>query len=170
MNSLLGTKFKVVAGYTGSNEVSLAMEKGEIEANAAYSVVTLLSQRPDLLRDKKLAVLFAVSLERHPAFPDVPAIGEMGTTPEAKAVFRLLASSTDIGRTVIAPPGVPDERVMLLRRSFDALMADPEFLADAKKRGLDIEPMPGEKVAAIVREVLAQPADVIERTRELAKK
>lgn len=170
MNSLLGTKFKIVAGYTGSNEVSLAMEKGEIEANAAYSVVTLLSQRPDLLRDKKLAVLFAVSLERHPAFPDVPAIGEMGATPDAKAVFRLLASSTDIGRTVIAPPGMPDERVTLLRRSFDALMADPEFLADAKKRGLDIEPMPGEKVAAIVREVLAQPADVIERTRELAKK
>lgn len=170
MNSLLGTKFKVIVGYTGSNEVSLAMEKGEIEANAAYSIVTLLSQRPDLLRDKKLFVLFAVSLERHPAFPDVPAIGEMGDTPEAKAVFRLLASSTDIGRTVIAPPGLPAVRGEMLRRSFDALMADPGFLADAKKRGLDIEPMSGEKVAAIVRDVLAAPADVIERTRALAAK
>lgn len=170
MNSLLGTKFKVIVGYTGSNEVSLAMEKGEIEANAAYSIVTLLSQRPDLLRDKKLFVLFAVSLERHPAFPDVPAISEMGDTPEAKAVFRLLASSTDIGRSVIAPPGLPAARGETLRRSFDAVMADPVFLADAKKRGLDIEPMSGEKVAAIVREVLAAPADVIERTRALAAK
>ncbi len=170
MNSLLGTKFKVVAGYTGSNEVSLAMEKGEIEANAAYSIVTLLSQRPDLLRDKKLFVLFAVSLERHPAFPDVPAIGEMGNDAQSKAVFRLLASSTDIGRTVIAPPGTPAARVEVLRRSFDAMMADAAFLDDAKKRGLDIEPMTGEKVAAIVREVLAQPADVIERTRALAAK
>ena len=170
MNSLLGTKFKIIAGYTGSNEVSLAMEKGEIEANAAYSIVTLLSQRPDLLRDNKLSVLFAVSLERHPAFPDVPAIGEMGATPETKAVFRLLASSTDIGRTVIAPPGLTAARVALLRRAFDAMMADPIFLAEAKKRGLDIEPMTGERVADIVREVLAQPGDVIEQTRALAAK
>ena len=170
MNSLLGTKFKVIAGYTGSNEIALAMEKGEVEANAATSIVTLLSQRPDLMRDKKLSVLFAVSLERHPAFPEAPAIGEMGTTPEAKAVFRLLASSMDIGRTVIAPPGLPAPRVAGLRRAFDAMMADPTFLAEAQKRGLDIEPMTGEKVAAIVREVLAQPAEVIERTRALAAK
>lgn len=167
MNALLGTKFKVVAGYAGSNEVSLAMERGEIEANAAYSVVTLLSQRPELLRDGKLKVLFAVALERHPAFPDVPALGELGTTAEARAIFRLLASSTDIGRTVIAPPGTPEPRVAALRRAFDATMADAAFLAEARKRGLDIEPLPGEKVAEIVRETLAQPPAVIERTRAI---
>jgi tripartite-type tricarboxylate transporter receptor subunit TctC len=165
LNAMAGTKFKIILGYKGSADVTLAMERGEVEAVAAIGWAGIKSSRPQWIRDKMINVLYQVVLERSPELPSVPAFGELGANPADRAALRFFASSADIGRSLFVAPGVPAERVAALRKAFRDMLADPVFIEDTKKRNIDIDPATGDQLAKIVGETLATPQDVVARMK-----
>lgn len=162
-NNLLGTKFKVVTGYKASTEVNLAMERGEIQGRGANTYLAYRFQNPDWIRDNKINIIFQVTETRDPSMPDTPTLLEYAGTEEQKAIISLLVKSETIGRPLLAPPGVPAERVALLRKALVDVVKDPEFLAEAEKSALEISPVPGEKLQAIVQEIVSAPAETVEK-------
>lgn len=162
LNAFAGTAFKVVTGYRGGPEVDLAIERGEADARVA-SWTTLKTTRSEWLRDGKVVVPLQTGLERHPDLPQLPLIGDLATNAEGRRILEFMNSDSGIGWNVVAPPGVPAERVAALRAVFAATMRDPEFLADAAKRQLEILPGSGEEVQRVIARTLATPSDAIAR-------
>jgi tripartite-type tricarboxylate transporter receptor subunit TctC len=166
LNAVAGAKFKIIHGYKGSAEVTLAAERGEVEAIAAIGLPGIKSTRPDWLTTRPMNVLYQVALKRHPELPNAPALGELGATPEGNALLRFIASSSDVGRSLFVSPDVPPERLAALRKAFMAMLSDPEFKADAEKRRIEVDPLPGEKVAEIIKETMATPKEIVERVKQ----
>jgi tripartite-type tricarboxylate transporter receptor subunit TctC len=166
LNETVGAKFKIVQGYPGTAEAALAMERGEVEG-MMQSLESLQSARPDWLAEKKINFIWQLALKPHPAFPDVPAVGQLGDTPEEQSMLRLIAGTADIGRSLVAPPEVPAERVAALRAAFQAMVADPQFLAAAKARNANLDALSGEALQEIVAGAMATPKAVVERTRAI---
>src|SRR5262249_31950825 len=137
LNALAGTKFKIVTGYRGGPDVDLAVQRGEGDAPMS-SVTPLQTPRAARLRDKFCGIPFQSGLNSQPDRTHVPLITSLARTEEGRRILEFQNSDAGIGWSVVAPPNVPPERVALLRRAFDAMIADPEFLADAAKRGLEI--------------------------------
>lgn len=164
-NNLFGTKFKVVTGYKGGAEVNVAMERGEVQGRGANTYVAYRFQNPDWIRDKKLNFIFQMTLERDPSLPDTPTLLEYARTDEQKKIISLIATTEAIGRSLMAPPKVPADRVTLLRRALDATEKDPQFLADAGKAKLDINPIPGENLQAMVADLAATSPDIVAKYR-----
>jgi tripartite-type tricarboxylate transporter receptor subunit TctC len=162
MNAFAGTKFKIVTGYPGAAATMLAMERGEVEGSYT-GLANLLATRGDWLRQGMITVLVQYSQQRHRAFPDVPAMGEFGRTPEERQILGLYASAADIGIAIAAPPDLPSETLAVLRRAFDAMVGDPAFLADARSRQMEIEPMTGEALQPLIAGVLATSPDLVKR-------
>jgi tripartite-type tricarboxylate transporter receptor subunit TctC len=162
MNAFAGTRFKVVTGYPGAAATMLAMERGEVEG-AYTGLENLLSTKSDWLRERKITVLVQYSQERHRSLPDVPAMVEFARTPEDRRILALYASAADIGIALVAPPNLSAEILSRLRRAFDAMVADPDFLADAASRQMDVQPMRGEALQQLVAEILATPPDLVKR-------
>lgn len=164
MNELLGTKFKIVTGYTGGNQINLAMERGEVEArNNTWS--SWKATKRAWLDEKKITVI----AQAGPRAADLaaPSIETLARNPDDAALIALVMSGTRLGRPLAITPGVPDERVAALRAAFDATMKDPEFRADADKLGFEVDPVRGEDLQKVVAEVMATPKHVAERAREL---
>jgi tripartite-type tricarboxylate transporter receptor subunit TctC len=170
MNALVGTKFKVIYGYPGGNDVNLAMERGEVAGRGSNSWASWKGTRADWLRDKKINILVQIGLKKAEDLPDVPLLMDLGATPEDRAVLKLLSAPTTIGRPILTAPGVPPERVKALRAAFDATMKDPAFLEDAKKQSLDISPASGEELQQIVVDMIATPKPVVDRLVEIIGK
>jgi tripartite-type tricarboxylate transporter receptor subunit TctC len=166
LNELLGTKFKVVNGY-GTSEMRLAVERGEAEGICGLSYTTLIASSPDWILNKKINILLQTGNKRHPAMPDVPLAVEKAKTEEGKSILRLYSTPEEIGRPFVAPPDVPTDRVTALRRAFDATMKDKEFLAEADKAHLEIDPVTGEEMDRILKDAYASPPDVVERVRDV---
>jgi tripartite-type tricarboxylate transporter receptor subunit TctC len=162
LNAFLGTKFKLISGYPASTEAMLAMERGEVDGSSS-SWAAVKVARQDWLKDKKIKIILQTTPERIPELPDTPSLGEIGTTAEERQVFALYASGSAIGRSVIGPPGIAAERVKALREGFDAMVKDPEFVADIQKINVELDPLPGAAVAKLVAQTLAVPAAVRER-------
>ena len=165
LNNLIGTKFKVVRGYAGTNEMLNAMERREADGSGSVNVATLTSQFEPWLRDKKIRVLTQISLTRHAAFPDVPTFVELGQTEAQKNVLRLFAQSGDVGRAILAPPGIPPERVRVLRAAFMQMMKDPELVAFAAKVRLDVSPMEGGALQKLVEGIGTTPKPIIAQAK-----
>ncbi len=166
LKNVLGLKARVIAGYPGTKEISLALEKGEVGGRAgAWS--SWQTGHAHWLRDKKVIPVAQAGLEKAYDLPNAPLLLDLAKTDEERAVLELLASDAAVGRGFITMPGVPADRVTALRRAFDATMKDPEFLADAKKRRLLIEPMTGEKLQAIVNKTVAASPAVIARAKKV---
>jgi tripartite-type tricarboxylate transporter receptor subunit TctC len=163
LNNLVGTKFKVVQGYTGTKEMMIAMERGEAEACGAINVSTLTSEFPTWLPEKKVNVLTQVSLNPHPQIPDVPTIVSLTKNEQDREAMKLFAVSGDIGRSIVAPRGLSPERVKVLRDAFDQMVKDPELLALAEKTHLDISPLQGTELQKLVQSVGEAPKAVIEK-------
>jgi tripartite-type tricarboxylate transporter receptor subunit TctC len=166
LNELLGTKFKVISGY-GTNEMRLAVERGEVEGICGLSYTTLLASNPDWILNKKINILLQTGDSRHPAMPDVPLAVEKAKSPQDKAILRLYSTPEEVGRPFVAPPGVPSDRVTALRRAFDATMKDKGFLADAEKTHLEIDPVTGEQMQKLLEQAYASPPVVIQKVREV---
>jgi tripartite-type tricarboxylate transporter receptor subunit TctC len=169
LNHAAGTKFKVVQGYQGSADMYLAMERGETHGLPIAGWLDLTGPRADWIKDGKVAVLYQIALERHADLPNVPALADLATNSDDKQILSLLASTEDMGRSFVAGPGVPEARVDVLRASFAAMMADPVFLADARKRQLDIDFLSGRDLQAMVRSVGAFPPDVAAKAKQILK-
>jgi tripartite-type tricarboxylate transporter receptor subunit TctC len=167
LNVLTGTKFKVITGYPGGNDVNFAMERGEVGGRGSNSWAAWKATRPHWLKEGKLNHLVQIGLERHPELPDVPLMFELGRGPESQAVLRFLSADTAISRAFVATPGIPAERVAALRKAFDATMKDAAFLADAAKAGIDISPSTGEQARKVAEEILNAPAAVKKKAKEI---
>ena len=165
LNRISGTRFKIITGYSGSTEGMLAMERGETDG-AMTSWSTLTVSKPDWLKQKKVNILVQYVAQRIPELPDVPTLIDLGKTPEEKQLFALLSSGAEVGRSIMAPPGVPADRVKLLRAAFDAMMKDREFIADVERAGEEFNPMAGEKLQAVIEAAVNIPESVKERARE----
>src|SRR5262249_5591304 len=139
-NSLIGTRFRIVTGYNGTAEIALAMERGEVQGIADWSWASFKKQRPDWLRDKKVTLLMQGALQRDRDLPDLPSALDFVANDADRKVMELFFTQKTIARPVIAPPGIPPERLASLRAAFAALATDRDFLADAEKSGLDVAP------------------------------
>ena len=165
-NLLLATKWKIIPGYRGNNEIRISMERGEV--SAAIAPATLFNEQLKPWRvEGKVKVVVQYSDTRHPLFPDVPTIVELAEKPEHKALFKFLVSLSTFGRSLVAPPDVPQDRVALLRKAFEEMLRDPAFLADAEKMGADLIPMKGEELSAYMAGVLKTPSDVVDAANRL---
>jgi tripartite-type tricarboxylate transporter receptor subunit TctC len=166
MNNLLGTKFKMVMGYKSSEDLNLALQRGEVQARA-FSLSSILAQRADWLKEKKIIILAQAGTRRAHEIPEVPLLTELATTGEQREILKLISSPPGLGRPFITPPDIPAERLAILRRAFEATLKDPAFLAEAEKLKLEIEPMSGDEVTQIVRDVVNASPDVVAQARAL---
>jgi tripartite-type tricarboxylate transporter receptor subunit TctC len=166
LNDLLGTKFKIVTGYLGSQETILAIERGEVHGRCGLSLSSLKTAKPDWLPEKKVNVLVQIALEKSAELPDVPLIFDLVTRNEDKQLLELMVGPTAMARPFVAPPGLPADKAALLRRAFDATMTDPAFLADAAKIQADVQPTTGEDVQKLVARIYQTPKPVIERVKK----
>jgi tripartite-type tricarboxylate transporter receptor subunit TctC len=167
MNGLLGTRFKLVTGYPGGNEVNLALERGEIDGRASNSWASWKSTRPDWVKDRKIIVLVQVGLKRAPDLADVPLLPELAKNDMDRQVLTFLSADTAIARALVTTPDTPPERVAALRRAFDEAVRDPEFLAEADKALLDIVPMSGADAQQIADSIVNTPPEVVARAKLL---
>jgi tripartite-type tricarboxylate transporter receptor subunit TctC len=165
MNNILGTKFKIIAGYQSAAEVNLAMERGEIEGRAGNNFNSLKAENAEWLRSGKIRLIAQVGLTREPEFPDVPLISDFAKAPSDHEIMKLFSADVVIGRPFLAPPGVPPERIKILRDALDAVVRDPGFLADAKTAGLDVIPVGGLEIQKVVEDLVHTPADVIAKAK-----
>jgi tripartite-type tricarboxylate transporter receptor subunit TctC len=162
LNALVGTRFKIIHGYPGGNEINLAMEKGEVAGRGSASWATWKA-RPDVLRDRKINVLVQVGFSRAPELADVPLLLELAGNPDDSATLRLLSAPSAIGHPLFTSPGVPIERVKALRAAFDATMKDPAFLDEARRLRLEVAPTSGKKLEEIVGGILSAPQPIRDR-------
>lgn len=167
-NKLLGTKFRIVSGYQGTNQSFLALERGEIEA-ASSGWITIKSTKQDWLRSGAINILVQYMEGRHPDLPDVPSIAELASTEEQRQIIRLFTNEAELGKALFVPPGVPAETVAMLRRAFDAMSADPEYVADAKKLNIDHDALPGRQVQNLIAGLGQIPPVVLERAKTLLR-
>ena len=167
LNEVLGTKFKLVTGYVGSQETILAIERGETHGRCVFSQSALKTAKPDWLRDKKINVLVLTALAPSPDFPGVPAVVDLVAKPEDRQLLELMVAPGAMARPFVGPPGLPASRAALIRRAFDATMQDPDFRAEAAKIQADVAPTTGEDVQKLVERIYATPRPVIERIKKL---
>jgi tripartite-type tricarboxylate transporter receptor subunit TctC len=164
MNRLLGTKFKIVTGYTTTATIAAAMERGEVEGTGSWHYSSIVTGKPDWLKEGKINLLIQLSLKRHPAVPNVPTVIELARTDPDRAVLELIFAQQQVGRPVFGPPGVPDDRTRALRAAFKRMMADPAVLREADRQHLEInQPMEGADVAALVDRLHAMPEATVAR-------
>jgi tripartite-type tricarboxylate transporter receptor subunit TctC len=170
-NHTAGTKFEVVAGYHGTPEITLAMERGEVDGLCGWDWSSVKSQKAEWLRGKTLNLLVQVSLdpERELTGLGVPPIWKFVTKEDDRKVAELVISQQVFQRSFVAPPATPAEQVGILRTAFDATMADPAFLADAERMSISITPLPGAKVQEVIAKLYATPKDVVERAKAVIK-
>jgi tripartite-type tricarboxylate transporter receptor subunit TctC len=169
MNRTLGTKFRVVSGYKGGNDINLAMQRGEVGGRASISWASLKSASPDWLADSKVHVLVQIGLRKAPDLPDVPLLMDLVSDPTDREVVRLFSASLQLGRVVVAPPGVPEERVTLLRATYDAALADPGLRADARRMQIDVDSVRGVDVQKVISSLIAEPPEVIEKAKTITQ-
>ena len=168
MNKVLGTKFKIISGYQGTAQTSLAMERGEVDG-VTMGWFPVKTNKRDWVEQKKINILVQFLNERHPDLPNVPTIVELARSPEEKQLFALFANDGEVGKAILAPPGVPAATVAMLRRAFDAMTKDRDYLADADKLQLEIDAMSGERLQKVIETVMATPASVVERAKAVLK-
>ena len=166
MNNMFGTKYKLIMGYKGSNEAMLAVERGEVEGHST-AWEALKTAHPSWKTDGDVTLPVQFAIKPHPELPDVPTAMEFARTPDEKRVLEAILNATEVGTAFFTSPGVPAERVTILRRAFDATMLDPEFKADVEKMRVSLDPMKGEDLQKLVSQVSDLPADVTEMVRKV---
>jgi tripartite-type tricarboxylate transporter receptor subunit TctC len=160
MNGILGTKFKVVTGYPGANEINLAMERGEVEGRCGFAWSALVSTHSDWIKNKDVNVLVQGALEKHKDLPDTPLVTDFAKTDTQRQILRLIFARETMTWPFLAPPGTNPDRVAILRKAFMDTMTDPDFLAECDKAQLEINALPGDKVEALVKEIYQTPPDI----------
>ena len=162
---LFGWKMKVITGYEATPKIHLAMERGEVHGTwANWSTLKAISEQ--WIKDKKIRILAQWALRKHPELPDVPLILDQAKTEEQKQSLDLALARLEFGRPFFMPPNVPPERVSAIRRAFDATMKDKEFLEEADKLKIEIDPLSGEQVAALIVQIYKTPAETVARVRD----
>ena len=162
-NAFLGTKFKVITGYSGTKEITLAIERGEIDGIAGWSWDSLKLERPEWATSKDVRLVMQVSDRRHPEISSVPNIYDYVDNADDKATLELIFGHQLLGRPFMMAPGVPPDRVEAVRRAFDQVMNDPRFLSDAEATRLEIDAVSGERIDAHVKRIFSMPELLIKK-------
>jgi tripartite-type tricarboxylate transporter receptor subunit TctC len=166
MNSVLGTKFRIVAGYDGTADVMLAMDRGEVDGNSA-TYDGLVNLHESWVKTKRVNIVVQYGLRRDPLLPDVPTMVELARTKEQTQILRAVSSASDIGKFLLTSPGVPPARIAMLRRAFDAMVKDPDYIADAEKLRIGLNPLPGDELQNIVEEVESLPPGITKEVKAI---
>ena len=169
LNSVIGTKFKMVSGYTGGGGILLAMEQREVDGRCGWSWSSIQTQRPEWLRDKKINVLVQTSLDKHPDLPNVPLAIDFVKSEEQRQALEFLFGRNVVGRVFAAPPGVAADRVAVLRTAFDAVTKDPEAIAEADKQKLELTPVSAAEVEMLVEKFHKTPKQVIDAVEKASQ-
>jgi tripartite-type tricarboxylate transporter receptor subunit TctC len=168
LNDLIGTKFKIVRGFPGSPPMALAMERGEVDAIGGMSWEAIQLTKQDWLVEKKARGLYTHGAHRIKDLPEVPGLLDLAIDEKSRRILGLMGGGPDIGRSLVAEPGIPGERAVALRKAFMETMEDPEFVADMHKRNLGVEPLTGEEVQKIVATAVATPRELVEQAARYA--
>jgi tripartite-type tricarboxylate transporter receptor subunit TctC len=163
-----GAVYGLVTGYRGTADIGLAMERGEIDGACGWDWASFKSQKPDWIRDGKVNIILQDALEPNDELTrmGVPSVWQYVTDEEKRKVVELIISQQVFQRSYIAPPETPPEQLATLRQAFDATMADRQFLDDAARIRIDISPLSGTKVQAVVQKLHETPKDIVERARQ----
>lgn len=165
-NNLLGTKFKVITGYPGANEINLAIERGELMGRAS-SWEGLVAQQPEWIQDKKFVSIIHIGSSRIPELAGVPNFSDLLADPDDKAVLDALTVGLTLGRALFTTPGVPADRVAALRKAFDEMVVDKDYLAEAARRGMTAhDPKPGADIQSIVAKTYKLSPAIIARAKD----
>jgi tripartite-type tricarboxylate transporter receptor subunit TctC len=172
LNNILGTKFKLVAGYPGTQEIALAVERGEVGGICGFGWTSLMSQQPQWVTNDRINILVQIAIDPYPALEKmgIPMIWKWVKTEEQRRVLEFLMAEQVYGRPFLGPPSIPADRLAALRASFLATMKDPAFLADAEKLGIEISPISGEKFEALIMRVGTTPPTIIEKAVNALKR
>jgi tripartite-type tricarboxylate transporter receptor subunit TctC len=168
LNDLVGTKFKIIRGYHGSPPMALAMERGEVHAIGGMSWEAIQTTKPDWLAERKVRILYAQGAHRIKELPNDPGLLDFAADERSRKILRLLGGGPDIGRSIVAEPGIPGERAAALRKAFMVTIEDPEFVAEMRKRNLNIEPLSGDDVQKTVEAAVATPRELVEQAKRYA--
>jgi tripartite-type tricarboxylate transporter receptor subunit TctC len=166
LNDLVGTKFKIVSGYPGGNELTLALQSGEIEGYCGWAIGSIRQRQPQWLIDGTIKVLAQFTLGK-PALPDVPLASDLPTTAEGRQAMDILAADSVLAWPLMAPPGLPAERVSQLRTAFDTMMKDPELLEEAARQHLDVDAVSGTEMQSLIERLYRSPAPALELVRKI---
>jgi tripartite-type tricarboxylate transporter receptor subunit TctC len=161
--NVFGAKIKLVSGYPGTNDITLAMERGEVDGICGLSWGTLKVAHADWIKDKSVNLLVQAALKKDPELPDVPLALDLIDEPQKKQILYINFAPQAIGRPFAAPPGIPADRKAALSKAFDETMKDPDLLAEAAREKIDIGPMTGHEVDELLAKLYAIPPDVIEK-------
>lgn len=167
LNSILGTKFKIVTGYDGGNSVNLAMERGEVMGRGNATWASYKTVNTEWVKEGKIVPIVQIGLIKDPDLPHVPLLTDLATTDDERRIFEFVGSTVALGQPFAAPPGIPADRLAALRAAFERTLRDPAFRADADKMAAQVElnPITGDEVAAIVRRTTETPPALVEKTR-----
>jgi tripartite-type tricarboxylate transporter receptor subunit TctC len=167
LNAYGGTKFKIVLGYKGTNDILLAMDRGEVDIVGAYGLPGMLATHLGWIDKSEASLLYQAALKRHALLPNVPTLPKLAVSDEGRVPLRAIASTAEIGRAIIAGPGVPPERMVALRAAFSAMLKDSDFIATCDTRHLMLDPESGEDMDAIVKETFSLPQPVLATIGEM---
>ena len=163
--NLQGYKFKVVAGYKSTNEIHLAMERGEVAGRAGNFFTSLKAQNPDWLSGHKIDMLLQIGAVRDPEWPDVPLLTDLAANDEQRQIFKLFSAEIALGKVFITSPGVPADRLEALRRGFEETLRDPAYIEDARRVDMLVRPLTHGQAAKLANEIIDLPADMIAKAK-----
>jgi tripartite-type tricarboxylate transporter receptor subunit TctC len=161
--NVFGAKIKLVAGYPGTNEITLAMERGEVEGVCGISLSTLKTRHAAWMKEKKINIIVQAAFKKAPELADVPLIVDQTKDTEKLQILKMFLAAQEMARPFATPPGIPDDRLKALRAAFDATMKDPQYLAEAEKAKIEVEPVSGATIDKLLAELYATPKDVIRK-------
>jgi len=165
LRSLFGARVRVVPGYPGGNDINLAMERGEVDGRCGWSWGSVKVTRADWLKSRKINLLLQIALQRAPDLPDIPLVMDHAKNDRDRKIMRLMFSRQQMAWPFAAPPDLPKDRAAALRAAFDATMKDADYLAEADKRRLEVNPTGGEAIRHLIDELYASSPDVIAATK-----
>jgi tripartite-type tricarboxylate transporter receptor subunit TctC len=166
-NALLGTRFKIVPGYQGTPDLSLAIERGEVEGRLGWCWDCLKLDKPNWVKEKKITVLLQFAFKKDPELMDVPLVMDLAKNEADRQIMRLAFGNLEMARPFLAPPGIPAERVAALRAAFEATAKDPAFLDEARKLSVPIKFASWREIETMLRDVYATPQPVVDRAASI---
>ncbi len=167
LNGMLGSKFKLISGYKGTGAIVLAMERGEVDGRCGWNWSSMKASHQNWIDQKIIVRLVQFGLKKHPELQDVPLVTELAKTDEQKQIMQAIFASQTIGWPFLAPPGIPADRLQVLRAAFQTTMQDKDFLEEAGKAGVDVRPLSGEQIMSVVSEVYSIPPAIAEKASQL---
>jgi tripartite-type tricarboxylate transporter receptor subunit TctC len=169
LNQFIGTKFKVIGGYSEGSGTTLALERGEVDGVCGLSYSTLKTMHADWFRDRKVNVILQIGLQKLRDLPDVPNALDLISNPDDRRVLELILIRQEMGRPFALPDGVAADRVAIMRAAFEATLKDPAFLADAAKLQMEIDPLTGPEIEALLKRAYSAPQPIVERAAQLVR-